>query len=109
MRFLVDAQLPPALARWLAEQGEEAERVMDRDLQSASGRQIWEFAVKHTAVILTKDEDFAQRQAATDTGPAIVSVRLPNARRRDILEWFGKALPSLVAALENEEPIIEII
>jgi predicted nuclease of predicted toxin-antitoxin system len=109
MRFLVAAQLPPALARWLAEQGEEAEHVVDHDLQPASDRQIWEFAVKHAAVIVTKDEDFAQRRAATDTGPAIVWVRLPNARRRDILEWFGKALPSLVAALENGEPIIEII
>jgi hypothetical protein len=29
MRFIVDAQLPPALARWLAEQGHEAEHVFD--------------------------------------------------------------------------------
>lgn len=29
MRFLVDAQLPPALARWLAAQGHEAEHVGD--------------------------------------------------------------------------------
>ena len=27
MRFLVDAQLPPALARWLAQEGHEAEHV----------------------------------------------------------------------------------
>jgi len=28
MRFLVDAQLPPALARWLAAQGHEAVRAV---------------------------------------------------------------------------------
>jgi len=28
MRFLVDAQLPPALARWLAAQGHEAEHAV---------------------------------------------------------------------------------
>jgi predicted nuclease of predicted toxin-antitoxin system len=29
MRFLVDAQLPPALARWLAEKGHDARHVAD--------------------------------------------------------------------------------
>jgi predicted nuclease of predicted toxin-antitoxin system len=28
MRFLIDAQLPPALARWLAERGHEAVHVV---------------------------------------------------------------------------------
>ena len=28
MRFLIDAQLPPALARWLTEQGHHAEIVV---------------------------------------------------------------------------------
>ncbi|WP_196502044.1 DUF5615 family PIN-like protein [Aestuariivirga litoralis] len=32
MRFLVDALLPPALARWLAEQGHDALHVNDRNL-----------------------------------------------------------------------------
>jgi predicted nuclease of predicted toxin-antitoxin system len=36
MRFLVDAQLPPALARWRAEQGHQAEHVADINLAAAS-------------------------------------------------------------------------
>jgi predicted nuclease of predicted toxin-antitoxin system len=36
MRFLVDAQLPPALARWLAGKGHEAEHVADRQMEAAS-------------------------------------------------------------------------
>jgi predicted nuclease of predicted toxin-antitoxin system len=35
MRFIVDAQLPPALARWLVRQGHEAEHVADRLLATA--------------------------------------------------------------------------
>ncbi len=34
MRFLVDAQLPPALARWLAANGHAAEHVADRQMES---------------------------------------------------------------------------
>jgi predicted nuclease of predicted toxin-antitoxin system len=40
MRFLVDAQLPPALARWLSEQGHEAEHLLDIDSLQASDREI---------------------------------------------------------------------
>ncbi|MGH7341852.1 MAG: DUF5615 family PIN-like protein [Candidatus Rokuibacteriota bacterium] len=45
MRFLVDAQLPPALARWLTSHGHEAEHVFDCDLTSADDRTIWRRAI----------------------------------------------------------------
>ncbi len=72
MRFLVDAQLPPALARRLTELGHEAEHVVDRQLAAASGAQVWDFALQHAAVIITKDEDFAQRKALAANGPRVV-------------------------------------
>lgn len=34
-RFLIDAQLPPALARWLVAQGHAAEHVNDAGLDGA--------------------------------------------------------------------------
>jgi predicted nuclease of predicted toxin-antitoxin system len=40
MRFIVDAQLPPALARWLANKGHEAEHVADRQMATASDAAI---------------------------------------------------------------------
>jgi len=71
MRFLIDAELPPALARRLAKQGHEAERVADRALAAASDEQIWDFALQRAAVIVTKDEDFAQRKALADVLSAL--------------------------------------
>ena len=35
MRFIIDAQLPPALARWLSERGHDAEHVADQHLEAA--------------------------------------------------------------------------
>ena len=40
MRFLVDAQLPPALALWLAAMGHEADHVADKGMQAASDAAI---------------------------------------------------------------------
>jgi predicted nuclease of predicted toxin-antitoxin system len=42
MRFLVDAQLPPAPARYLAAGGHEAEHVADIGLGGAKDQAIWE-------------------------------------------------------------------
>ena len=108
MRFLIDAQLPPALARWLTDQGHNAQHVADCDLQSASDRQIWDYAVQNGSAIITKDEDFAQRRALTEQGPVVVWIRLPNARRKDLLEWFGNAMPAILTALENGDTLIEV-
>jgi predicted nuclease of predicted toxin-antitoxin system len=109
MRFLVDAQLPPALARWLAAQGHVAEHVADQNLESASDAAIWDFAVAASAVIITKDEDFALRKARADAGPPVVWIRLPNVRRRNLLAWFEKALPDILSALESGETLIELV
>ena len=108
MRFLVDAQLPPALARWLAAKGHEAEHVADRGMQAASDDAIWGYALAAFSAIITKDEDFAQRKVLADNGPAVVWIRLPNTRSRDLLAWFEKALPDVLAALERGETLVEV-
>lgn len=78
MRFIVDAQLPPALVRWLVAKGHEAEHVADRQMATAPDLAIWDFALQAPAIIITKDEDFARRKVLTDNGPIVLWIRLPN-------------------------------
>ena len=54
-------------------------------MRSASDAVIWDNALATSAVIATKDEDFAQRTVLSGAGPAVVWIRLPNMRRRDLL------------------------
>ncbi len=109
MHFLVDAQLPPALARWLVAKGYEAEHVGDEGMQAASDTAIWNYALASSAAIVTKDEDFAQRKVLTAMGPVVVWIRLPNTWRRDLLAWFETILPDIVAALARGETLIEVV
>ncbi len=109
MRFLVDAQLPSALARWLASQGYEAEHVADRQLESASDSAIWDFALQVSAVIVSKDDDFARRKILTEGGPVVLWIRLPNTRRRDLLAWFETVLPEVLSAIDRGETLIEVV
>ena len=109
MRFIVDAQLPPALARWLTAAGHEAEHVADTRMAAASDTAIWDFAIAASVVIVTKDEDFAQRKVLTDNGPVVVWIRWPNTRRRHLLSLFEAALPEILSTLERGETLIEVV
>ena len=108
MRFLVDAQLPPALARWLTANGHTAEHVGDVGMQAASDTAIWDYALREDMAIITKDEDFAQRKALTQSGPAVIWVRWPNTRRSHLLAWFTTALPAILSTLERGDTLIEL-
>lgn len=101
--------MPHALARWLTAHGHEAEHVADKNMQAAAETAIWDYALASSASIVTKDEDFAQRKVLAATGPAVVWIRLPNTRRRDLLAWFETILPDIVAALARGETLIEVI
>ena len=88
--------------------------VGDRGMQAASDIEIWDYALLSSATIVTKDEDFAQRKVlvAIATGrarPAVVWIRLPNLRRRDLLVRFESILPDVVAALARGETLIEVV
>jgi len=106
VNFLVDAQLPPALARWLEAQGHDAVHVREVGLSTASDEAIWRYASEHRLVIVTKDEDFAARRSR-EAGPAIVWLRLGNATRRALLMRTEAIWPDVVGWLERGEAIVE--
>lgn len=45
MVFVIDAQLPPAMARWLSAKGYQAVQVSDVGMQNATDNEIWNLAV----------------------------------------------------------------
>lgn len=109
MKLLVDAQLPVALARWLAGHGLEASHVTDIGLESASDAFIWAHATSCELAIVTKDEDFRiLADQFAQIPPQVVWVRLGNCRKQALFAAFESVLPQLRAALELGERIIEI-
>src|ERR1035437_8988178 len=65
MSFLVDAQLPPALARFLEAHGQVFKAPCETGLCDADDTAIWTFAQASGWVVVTKDEDFAERYGLT--------------------------------------------
>jgi predicted nuclease of predicted toxin-antitoxin system len=88
----VDAQLPPDLARYLREQGHEAR------------------AVREQTVVVTKDEDFAQRVLASrKAAPVVVWLRVGNCSNRALRTWFAPLLPKIVEAVQQGERLVEVV
>jgi predicted nuclease of predicted toxin-antitoxin system len=108
MRFLVDAQLPPALARWLSERGHEAAHVLDLGLLEASDRSIWTQAGEIGATLITKDQDFITLLSIAPNGVSVVWVRVGNTTRRELLAWFDTVFPSIEQALMSGESLVEV-
>ena len=108
MKFIVDAQLPPALAHWLREQGHQAEHVAEVGLGEAEDSPIWQYALEQNACVLTKDEDFAGRVQHSRQAPVIVWLRIGNCFNRALREWFFPLLPDVVREIESGQRFIEV-
>ena len=108
MTFLVDNQLPQALARFLVSRGLPAEHVLELGLDTASDRVIWDYASSKQRVIVTKDEDFIGFSLATVAKTQVVWVRLGNCRTPALLAAFETALPKLIPALQQGDRVVEL-
>jgi predicted nuclease of predicted toxin-antitoxin system len=108
VNFLIEAQLPPALARWIATQGHQANHVFEVGLQAADDGPIWEFARKETAVIVSKDEDFVDRWLLSDRPVPLVWIRKGNCSNRALLAWLEPLWPDALKRLEQGEQLIEL-
>jgi predicted nuclease of predicted toxin-antitoxin system len=108
MRFLIDDQLPPALARFIAAQGYDAYHVSDVGLTGADDRLIWEYATAQELVIVSKDEDFVFLRTLNREGPCVVWLRVGNARKLALIERIKTALPEIVQRLAEGERLIEV-
>ncbi|TLG14834.1 hypothetical protein FEK35_06650 [Nocardia cyriacigeorgica] len=110
MKFVVDAQLPPALARALSADGHDAVHVCDIGLLAAPDAEVRAEALRRDAAIVTKDEDFILigRSRPDDPKPAVIWIRIGNCSKKELLSRFLPILPTVLEMLRAGETIIEV-
>ena len=108
MRFLVDAQLPPALARWLGERGLSASPVRECGLRESDDGSIWNFATAGGWTVITKDEDIVARCVGDPAAPAVVWLRLGNCTNPVLVAWLEPFLPEILRRLSAGEKLLEV-
>lgn len=108
MKFLVDNQLPAALARFLASRGVDCRHVLDIDLGGATDSTIWEYASRNDCVVISKDEDFLYMANIPSAKARLIWVRMGNSRTQTLLAAVERLWPGIEAGLEAGERVIEL-
>ena len=110
MKFLLDAQLPPAVARWLREKGHEAVPARELGLREATDGAIWAYARQNGMAILTKDEDFATRAHHQQAdGPVVVWLRIGNSSNAALRAWLEPRWPGIAQLLAQGSKFVEVV
>ncbi len=106
MKFLIDAQLPPALARWIIERGHEAEHVADIGMIAATDADIANHAQANGCVLITKDEDFTLLRLPDRF--RLLWVRCGNTTKQALFEWLQPRWSEVERLLAEGEEFIEL-
>ncbi len=107
MRFLIDEQLPPGLARWLDGEGYPSDHVVDLGLSGAPDDDIEFMAIMMDAVIWSKDAGFVRR-ARQSTMLQVVWLRLGNTTNAELQARLAPRLQAITAKLADGEKLIEV-
>ena len=108
MKFLVDNQLPSALARFLVSQGLDCKHVLEVGLGEATDVEIWGYASRNDCVVISKDEDFLHLANARLSEARLVWIRLGNCRTTVLLAAIKRSWPRIEAALTAGDQVVEI-
>lgn len=103
MRFLIDQNLPPALADWLREAGEAAEHVREIGMARDTDLQLAAYARANGMIVITKDADFIGPD-----DPKVVWVRWGNVAKTALIRRWTLAWPDIRAALERGDRFVEL-
>jgi predicted nuclease of predicted toxin-antitoxin system len=106
MKFLIDAQLPPALCGWLRERGHEAVHVFEIGMVAASDAEIAARAEADGAVLVSKDEDFVTLRLPDRF--AFLWLRCGNASNRALVAWLEPRWVQVQTLMSAGEQFVEV-
>ena len=108
MNFLVDNQLPTALAHFLTSSGHASQHVLDAALDAAKDTPVWDYAKTHGLIVVSKDEDFFHLAPRPNETGGLLWVRLGNCRNDALLAAFQSELPNIEQAFDSGQRIVEL-
>jgi predicted nuclease of predicted toxin-antitoxin system len=108
VNFLIDSQLPPALAHWISAQGDKATHVVDLGLVANDDSKIWQHAQQEGLIIISKDEDFADRWLLSKEDVTLIWIRKGNCSNRALVTWLEPLWLDVLRRLKQGEKLIEL-
>jgi len=109
MRLLFDEQLSEALPRMLADVFPGSLHVRALAGSGVSDERVWELAIEHSCVLVSKDEDFHRLSVLRGAPPKVVWLRIGNCRTAVAADLLRGQAPALrLFAEQNEATFLEL-
>lgn len=102
MKFLIDAQLPRRLARWLVAQGYDAKHTLDLPLRNRTpDSDIIALAEQENRVVVTKDDDFVQSFLVNGQPHRLLLIATGNTSNAELERLIAANLAEIVRAFDQ--------
>lgn len=108
MNFLVDHQLPLALVTWLNIKGHQATHVYTQNMHQFQDIVVWDYAVRYSLIILTKDASFAKILLSQTEKTPVIWLRFSHCLKMDLLKSLDSVWQEIEYKLSKKEWVIEI-
>ncbi len=101
MRFLLDMNLPPAMADWLRSSGHDAVHIREIGLAHLPDREVFTRAAEDGRIVVTFDLDFGEIAGLERaTGSGVVLLRLRLGRQHYLRQRLQAAVAQATEALQ---------
>ena len=89
IRFLVDTQLPPSLAKFFKKKGLNATHVINYPLREfTSDQEIIRISTKEERIVVSKDRDFFDHYILKGYPPSVLLLQLGNIKNHDLFSFL---------------------
>ncbi len=102
MKFLIDAQLPKTLARFLSERGFDAIHTLDLPNKNITGDlEINRVSLAEQRIVISKDSDFYDSYSAKQEPYKLLYLTTGNISTKDLIKLFDRNFLLIVHSLQN--------
>ena len=109
LKFIVDTQLPPSLARFLSGKGFDAVHTTDFPQgHLLADKAIRNIAVDEGRIIISKDSDFYDAYILKGTPPQVLFLQLGNIKNADLMAILDSNLIQITALFESGANLVQL-
>ncbi len=77
-------------------------------LAQAKDNAVWLYAQSHGAVLISKDEDFAEWVRRGRPGPQVLWLRFGNCSTPSLLLWLNPLMAAILRRLSDGDRLVEV-
>lgn len=104
MKFIVDAQLPKRLARWLTARGHDALHTLDLPEQNQTqDAEITALACREHRIVVTKDSDFVDSFLLQRRPPKLLLIATGNLGNQELEDLLARNINAIEIALGSSD------